>query len=67
MDEEGSKLLTFNTLRGRSRFIRLPFGSSSVSELYQREMDRLFANMPVEIIADDFLIHGKNDSDINEK
>ena len=30
-------------------------------------MDRLFANIPVDIIVDDFLIHGKDDSDINKK
>ena len=67
MDEESSKLLTFNTPWGRYRFTRLPFGISSAPELYQREMDRLFANLPVEIIVDDFLIHGKDVSDINEK
>ena len=30
-------------------------------------MDKLFANLPVEIIVDDFLIHGKDENDINEK
>ena len=67
VDEESSKLLTFNTPWGQYRFTILPFGISSAPELYQREMDRLFANLPVEIIVDDFLIHRKDDSDINEK
>ena len=67
VDEESSKLLTFNTPWGRYRFTRLPFGISSAPELYQREMDKLFANLPVDIIVDDFLIHGKDENDINEK
>ncbi|XP_032230541.2 uncharacterized protein K02A2.6-like [Nematostella vectensis] len=67
VDEESSKLLTFNTPWGRYRFTRLPFGISSAPEIYQREMDRLFAGVAVEIIVDDFLIHGKDISDVDRK
>ena len=67
VDEEISKLLTFSTPWGRYRFTRLPFGISSALEFYQHEMGRLFANIPVEIIVDDFLLHRKYGSDINEK
>ena len=67
VDEESSKLLTFNTPWGRYRFTRLPFGISPAPELYQREMDRLFAGVPVEIIVDDFLVHGKDQSEVDEK
>ena len=67
VDDESSKLLTFNTPWGRYRFTRLPFGISPAPELYQREMDRLFAGVPVEIIVDDFLVHGKDQSEVDEK
>ena len=60
VDHESSKLLTFNKPRGRYRLTRLPFGISPAPEMYQREMDRLFEGVPVEIILDDFLIHGKD-------
>ena len=66
VDDESSKLLTFNTPWGRYRFTRLPFGISPAPELYQREMDRLFEGIPVEIIVDDFLIHGKDQSELDE-
>jgi len=41
VDDESSKLLTFNTPWGRYEFTRLPFGISAAPEIYQREMDRL--------------------------
>ena len=58
VDDESSKLLTFNNRApwGRYRFTRLPFGISPAPEIYQREMDRLFEGIPVEIIVDDFVI-----------
>ena len=52
---------------GGYRFTRLPFGISPAPELYQREMDRLFEGVPVEIIVDDFLVHGKDQSEVDEK
>jgi len=30
-------------------------------------MDRLFEGVPVEIIVDDFLVHGKDQSEVDEK
>ena len=67
VDDESSKLLTFNTLWGRYRFTKLPFGISSAPEIYQREKDKLFEGIPVEIIVDDFLIHGKDQTDPDQK
>ena len=67
MDEDSSKLLTFNTPWGRYRFTRLPFGVAPAPEIYQREMERLFEGVPVDIIVDDFLIHGKDEQEMNEK
>jgi len=30
-------------------------------------MDRLFKGVPVEIIVDDFLVHGRDQSEVDEK
>ena len=67
VDDESSKLLTFNAPWGRYRFTRLPFGISSAPEIYQREMDKLFEGVPAEIIVDDVLIHGKDQTDADQK
>ena len=67
VDDESSKLLTFNTPWGRYRFTRLPFGISPAPEIYQREMDRLFEGVPVQIIVDYFLIHGEDQRDTDQK
>ncbi|PFX31924.1 Retrovirus-related Pol polyprotein [Stylophora pistillata] len=67
VDDESSKLLTFNTPWGRFRFTRLPFGISSAPDIYHREMDKLFEGVPVEIIVDDFLIHGKDQIHTDQK
>ena len=65
-DDESLKLLTFNTPRGRRRFTRLSFGISSAPEIYQREMDKLFEGVHVDVIVDDFLIHGKDQTDADQ-
>ena len=67
VDDESSKLLRFNTPWGQYRFTRLPFGISSVPEIYQSEMDKLFQGVPVEIIEDDFFIHSKDQIDTDQK
>ena len=67
VDDKSSKFLTFNTSWGQYRFTRLPFGISSVPEIYQREMDKLFEGVPAEIIVDDVLIHGKDQTDGDQK
>ena len=35
--------------------------------MYQREMDKLFEGVPVEIMVDDFLVHGKDQIDTDQK
>jgi len=67
MDEDSSKLLTFNTPWGRYGLARLPFGVAPAPEIYRREMERLFKGVPVAIIVDDFLIHGKDEHEMNEE
>ena len=67
LDDESSELLTFNIPWGRYRLTRLPFGISPAPEIYQRELDRLFEGVPVQIIADDFLIHSEDQRDMGKK
>ena len=67
VDDGSYKLFTFNTPWGQYRFKRLPFDISPAPEHYQREMDRLFEGVPVEIIVYDFLVHGKDQREVDEK
>ena len=62
LDEQSSFLTTFNTPFGRFRWSRLPFGISIASEIFQRKMHELIEGLQgVEVIADDFLVYGKNE------
>ena len=47
-------------------FKRLPFGINSATEIFQRKMMDLFHEEPgVEVIVDDILIHGLDQSEHN--
>ena len=69
LDEQSSLLTTFITPNGRYKFLRMPYGITSGSEVFQRSMEHLFANQPCEIIVDDILVYGKNaeENDANLK
>ena len=57
LTEDASFLITFNTPFGRYRWKRMPFGISSVPEVWQQKMNELVEGLKgVEVIADDFLI-----------
>ncbi|KAK7907206.1 hypothetical protein WMY93_015818 [Mugilogobius chulae] len=60
LDHKSSMLTTFSTCFGRYRFLRMPFGISSASEVFQRSMEQIFAGYPCAIILDDILIGGKD-------
>ena len=60
LDHQSSMLTTFNTPTGRMRFLRMPYGINSGSEVFQRTMETLFHGYPCEIIVDDLLIYGKD-------
>ena len=61
LQEDSSKLTTFITPFGRYKFTRLPFGISSASEIFQREMSEILKDVPgVSVYQDDILIHGKD-------
>ncbi|GFO39028.1 Gag-Pol protein [Plakobranchus ocellatus] len=68
LDTESSLLTTFQTCYGRYRWLRLPFGLSVSSEIFQRKILELFGAFPgVVAIHDDVIIHGRNrqDHDLN--
>ena len=57
LDEESSFLCTFNTPFSRYRFTRMPFGIKSASEVFQKQNEAAFANIPgLHIVADNFII-----------
>ena len=45
LDEESQKLTTFITHFGRFKYLRAPYGISSISEHYNRRMDEAFAGL----------------------
>uniref|UniRef100_A0AAQ5Z5J2 ribonuclease H n=1 Tax=Amphiprion ocellaris TaxID=80972 RepID=A0AAQ5Z5J2_AMPOC len=53
-------MTTFSTPFGRYRFLRMPFGISSASEVFQRTMDQLFAGYPFAVIVDDIIVGGRS-------
>lgn len=57
LNENSSRLCTFNTPLGRYRFLRLPFGINAASEIFHAEMIKLFGDIEgLLIYIDDFLI-----------
>ena len=61
MDEEFSKLLTINTLKGLFKFNRLPFGLKVAPNLFQYIMDTMLAGLEfVVAYLDDILIKSEN-------
>ena len=65
LDYESWLATTFNSPYGGFRFLRLPYGITSTSEVLQKAMDHLFSGVPCEIIINDILIWGKDDTEHN--
>ena len=64
LDPESAKLTTFITPQGRYCFQRLPFGISSASEIFQREMNNILEGIDcVAAYQDDIVTWGKSDED----
>ena len=64
LDEESQLLTTFITPFGRFKYLRAPYGISSISEHYNRRMDEAFAGLSgYRRIVDDVVIY---DSDITQ-
>lgn len=57
LDDESARICTFATPFGRYRFLRLPFGIASASEVFQKTMSQIFDAIPgVRVYVDDILI-----------
>ncbi len=67
LDEASSKLTTFMSPFGRYRFLRMPYGISTSSEVFQRSMEQLFAGLPCEIVVDDILIWGRTHEEHDDR
>ena len=58
LDEESQLLTTFITPFGRFKYLRAPYGISSISEHYNRRMDEAFSGLTgYRRIVDDFVIY----------
>ena len=64
LNYESSLLMTFNTLWGRFRFVCLPWSLACAQDIFQQMMDRILAHCDGVIgIADDVVVHGKDDKE----
>ena len=64
LSEESSYYCTFNTPWGRKRFLRIPFGISSASEIMQKRNEETFGDIQgVHVIADALIIAAKDDQE----
>lgn len=67
LDEASSKLCTFATPFGRFRFLRLPFGINSASEVFHNTMYKTFSMEGVEVYVDDLLVYGRTRAEHDER
>lgn len=64
---ESCYITTFATQKGLWRYQRLNFGNNSASEIFQKEMQSLLANIPGSLnISDDVIIFGKTQAEHDE-
>ena len=64
LDRESQLLTTFNTPFARYCFTRMPFGLVMSQDVFQQRMDIILEQCPGTIgIADDVVVHGKNESE----
>ena len=63
LDDESSRLTTFQTPWDRHRWLRMPYEISSAPEYFQMKLDQSFQELPgIYRIADDLLITGQGDT-----
>ena len=64
LDEASSKLTAFQTCFGRYRWLRIPFGLSVASEIFQKKLASALGGLEgIICIADDIIIHGKDEQE----
>ena len=67
LSEESSMLCTFNTPWGRMRFLRMPFGMRSASDILQRRNYETFGDIQdTHIMVDDTVVAGETDGEHDE-
>lgn len=68
VDDASSRICTFSTPCGRYRFLRLPFGLISASEVFQREISEALDRTPgVRVYIDDVLVGGRTKAEHDER
>lgn len=68
LDEESTKLCTFNTPFGRHCFQRLPFGISSAPEVFHKTVQQLFDGIEgVGVFIDDVVVWGRSKEEHDER
>ena len=64
LDDESSKLTTFDTPFGRYRWKRLPFGISVASEIFQKRLNQALDRLDgLLTIHDDMVVYGVGDTE----
>ena len=68
LDEESTDLVTFDTPFGRYKFLRMPYGILSASEVFQRCFQEIFGDLEgVKIYIDNVLLWGKTKEEHDER
>ena len=68
LDKESSDLCCFNSVFGRHKFLRLPYGVHSASEVFQKRMTEMFENVEgVVCYIDDVLVWGRSKEEHDER
>ena len=63
LDQKSSCYTTFNTVFGRYRYLRMPYGIIYSSEVYQQAIEQLLKCLSCKVIEDNVLIYGTNTHD----
>jgi len=67
LSDEAANLCTFNTPWGRMKFLRMPFGISSASDVLQRYNHEAFEDIDdTHIMVDDAIVAGETDEEHDE-
>ncbi|KAK2719307.1 hypothetical protein QYM36_004954 [Artemia franciscana] len=68
LDDESADLTTFNTIFGRYRFKRMPFGIISAQDEFQRRMEEALEGLDgFAVIIDDLLVFGSTLEEHNKR
>jgi len=68
LDEESSRLCTFNTPWGKYRWTRLPFGLTCSGDVFQEKMDMVFGKLRgLSGIADDTFVYGIGEEEHDQR